>query len=338
MNIEACLPALRWDACLDVEQDNPVFKFEDNIVELEGVRSEPVLQVATMLDGRTPINVIAEQTSIDRQLVIAIIKALMSAGVVVDCGVEQESDIAPEFFAAACRRLYAVWKNRLFSHPLWETLRIGKATQSQFAGWLIESYHFIEGVNDRLALNIAECADSKVKPLFIRHYIEEYDHSHFFITALGALGYDARLVESTRPLPATLAVLNHMRHCARRGPLEYAVCSGFLESTGGDRTSGLSFLDRVEKHYAADRPMVIKPLVSHIRLDEAYGHNDMLERVCAQVGKIARDRASEALGLGALFIETMELWSTDILKTYADPVSFPRTSIHRYRPLAVEAE
>jgi len=337
-SLEGCLPTLRWDASMYAEQGNAVFKFEDNIVTLEGVGPEPVLEVAAMLDGRTPVSTIAAQARADERLVIAIIRALVSAGLVVDCGSGHEEDIAPDVFASKCRHLYAVWKNRLFSHPLWEFLRTGKATRSQFVGWLIESYHFIEGVNDRLALNIAECADGKLKPLFIRHYVEEYDHSGFFITALGALGYDAELVESTRPLPATIAVLNHMRHCARRGPLEYAVCSSFLESTGGDRTSGLAFLGRVEKHYTADRPQVIKPLVSHIRLDEAYGHNDMLERVCSQAGRITRARASEAIGLGALFIETMELWSTDILKAYAEPSSFPRTTIHKYRPLAVDAE
>ncbi|PYP82949.1 MAG: hypothetical protein DMF61_24810 [Blastocatellia bacterium AA13] len=333
VELDQCIPALRWDARVVVEGDLATFRIDGETVELSGTSPELIKTIAAAADGTKSIRAIADQLGSRDHVVGAVVKALIEAGIAVDLASRSDNDLDPRQFTSICRRLFGSWKYRLFSHPLWELLRSGEATKAQFTGWLIETYHFIEGVNDRLALSIAECADHRIKPLFIRHYFEEYDHSHFFISALRALGYDAALVESTRPLPSTMAVLNHMRNCARRGPLEYAVSSAFLESAGAERASGLTFLERVREHYAPDRPRVIQPLIEHVKLDEAYGHNQMLELVCDKMPRIPRERASEALGLCALFIETLELWSTDIVRYYGAPAAGPRIGAALQRPL-----
>jgi thiaminase len=243
-----------------------------------------------------------------------------------------DADLPHEKFSAVCRRHFPVWKERLFSHPLWQRLGTGEASRVQFLGWLIESYHFIEGVNDRLALAVAECYDHRVRPLFARHYTEEYDHGHFFVKSLAALGYDEPTVSSARPLPSTLAILNFMRQCARRDLLQYAVCSGFLESTGGDRLRARDFYARLAQHYEPDRPGAFKPLLDHVNLDEAYGHNNMMESIFERLVRIPAERASAALTAGALLVETLELWSTDILRTYDRPHFTPRIGPASYRP------
>lgn len=330
------VPALRWDIRVRTENGNAVLEDDDSEIQLEDVSTEALLRVLALLDGRRTVSAIVDETGLDSELVSSIVEALSGVGWVVDFNAKSNEDLSPENFAVICRRLFPIWKSKLFGHPLWELLRTGQASASQFAGWLFEQYHFIDGVNDRLALVVAECTDLRIRPIFARHFTEEYNHSHFFLKSLRALGYDTALTQATRPLPSTLAVLNHMRHCARQGPLEYAVCSGFLESTGADRQKGMGFFDMLEKNYAPDKPGVIKPMVDHLRLDEAYGHNELMESVCQLLGPIPVERASKALAGGALFVEMLGLWSTDMLKTYSAADSVPRLNPYRYRPASFD--
>jgi pyrroloquinoline quinone (PQQ) biosynthesis protein C len=240
--------------------------------------------------------------------------------------------VSSEKFSHICRHYFPRWKERLFSHPLWQDLGSGQATQAQFVGWLLESYHFIEGVNDRLALAVAECHDLRVRAIFAHHYTEEYDHAKFFIESLKALGLDEATIFSARPLPSTLAILNFMRQCARRDPLQYAVCSGFLESTGTDRIRARTFYASLSEHYSADKTQVIDPLVDHVGLDEEYGHNNLLESIVEILGDVPTKRASEALEAGAMLVETLELWSTDIQRNYDQSVFSTRSTKTYYRP------
>jgi pyrroloquinoline quinone (PQQ) biosynthesis protein C len=213
--------------------------------------------------------------------------------------------------------VFAGWKSRLFLHPLWTGLAAGTLPAQTFFGWLLETYHFIEGVNVRLSYAAAHCVDVRLRRIFAHHYAEEWDHAAFFLQALEAYGLTAEQVHATKPHPATSAVLHEMRWCARTDPLAYGVCSGFLESTGEDRAVGREFLARLGRAYSPpDAPNVTAPLAEHIALDERYQHNGLLEDLCRHVGEIGRSRASAALDAGYRLVETLELWSGAVLATY----------------------
>ena len=225
------------------------------------------------------------------------------------------SVIAPSDFTRVCRDLFPHWKRRIFEKQLWTGMAAGTLARRLFVGWVIESYHFIEGANLRLPYAVAFCFEKDARDAFAHHYGEEYDHGQFYLRALDVLGIDQAVAESLPPLTATTAVLNHMRWCARLDPLAYAVCSGFLESTGEDREAGRRFLNLLDQHFATDTS-VTGPLLEHLQLDEDYGHNGLLEDTCKFFGPLTLDRASAALDAGLRLVETLEYWSDSITTVY----------------------
>lgn len=328
------LAAVRADLLVGCDGESSLV-LDDATYTFTGLSPQALRTVIDELDGTTAAGSIATKTGISESTVRTVIQHLLDLGLATDTR-GALATISPSLIASACRRLFVPWKQRLFGHPLWVSLVSGEATESQFFGWLLESYHFIEGVNDRLALAVAECTIPAVRELFARHYREEYDHSAFFLDALEAFGCPRSNVLRSRPLPGTRAVLNFMRQCARHDPLQYAVCSGFLESTGTDRENARAFLDRVKVNYAEDRAGAVHPLVAHVALDEDYGHGGMLESVCEAIGPVASARASVAIDAGLRFVETLELWSTDIARYYRSNAL--REGVRLYRPYQPASE
>jgi len=338
--VRSAQPLLGWDLRYHREDDAVVLDGLTRDFELtfDSGAPEQILRFLSLLDGSRSTARAAEQAELPEDAADEIVGSLFEHGVAVDVGVGPAPDLSPADFVAACRRMYPPLKHRLFSHPLWSSLTQGRARRGLFMGWLIENYHFIDGVNDRLALAAASCTDVKIRPFFVKHYIEEWDHSAFFLKSLASFGVPRNVATETRPLPSTLAALNHMRRCARRDPLEYAACSGFLEATGEDRGKAHLFFERLTQHYAADKPQAVKPLADHVRLDEKYQHNTVVEDICAQIDRIPVARASAALGAAALLVETLEMWSTDILRSYDTDEIVLRIGLQGHRPAPAARE
>jgi len=307
---------------------------DDIEIGVHGLPEATARRAVSRFNGRETARSIAEAVGVPVANVIDVVARLMEVGAVVDLRGGADSDLTADAFIATCQRLFPVWRARLFGHRLWRGLSSGEATRSQFLGWLLESYHFAEGVNVRLPLAIAECRHREIRDILAQHYAEEFDHERFFLSALAELGVGPEIVAAARPLPGTHAILNHMRDCARQDPLHYAVCGGFLEATGSDRASGQAFFANLSRHYAPDNPKVIQPLADHAALDDVYGHRGLLAALCHCVPRLSTERASSALGACALFVETLELWSTDIMTTYTEPEFVPDAGLRRYRGTA----
>lgn len=323
-------PLLRFDA-VPVLDGATVLDLDDRVVTLTGVTQEQARLLFPLLDGRSAIADLAIRTGIPGKHLRALLDRLADIGVVDLLPPAAEGRLIDgQAFAAACRALFPVWKERLFSHPLWRSLADGTATREQFVGWLLESYHFIEGVTLRLPSVIAATADPRTRRHFVKHFREEFDHHHFFMRSLNAIGISSRTVHASRPLPGTEAVLNWMRHCGRSDPLAYAACSGFLESTGADRGIARRFFDVLAENYDGPSAPVVTPLAAHAHLDEDYGHGGFLELVCAQIGAVPESRADAALQAAFGLVETLELWSTDMERHYRH-ASVSDVPIRRYR-------
>jgi pyrroloquinoline quinone (PQQ) biosynthesis protein C len=303
------------------EQDaSIVVSLEDGDVELriDGLAKAQARRLIEALDGKTPIEAAADQAGIPHAAAWTLARHMSAEGLASRVRpIDSLSVFTPEQFSRMCRSLYQPLKDDFFAEPLWLHLSEGTAPQSVLIGWLIENYHFIEGVNDRLALAAGSSRHPKIRPLFVKHYLEEWNHYHFFVKALEAIGIPYYQLRRTRPLPATTAILNHMRDCARFDELAYAVCSGFLESTGEDRTKSLEFLARLEKNFCGQKPGAIMPLVDHLKLDEAYQHNSVVENVCFNLGEnISAARAERAIASLLQLVETMKMWSREISRWY----------------------
>jgi hypothetical protein len=242
---------------------------------------------------------------------------LLAANVIV--AYDAAEQVPAKTLAGCCRAAFPNWKARLFAHPLWQGLVEGTLPREIFLGWLIESYHFIDGVSLRLPMMISRSADWRIRRHFVRHFSEEYDHRHFFLTSLAAAGFDLPDVINRPPLPGTAAVLNCMREAARRDPLAYAACSAFLESTGVDRDNARRFFDRLRQGYDLPGSQVVRPLLEHVGLDEDYGHGSFIEKICGEFGEISRARVDAALSAASMLTETLQFWSQDILEFYKTP-------------------
>ncbi|WP_338847252.1 iron-containing redox enzyme family protein [Massilia sp. W12] len=224
--------------------------------------------------------------------------------------------ISPSDFAAACRNIFPIWKKNVFHHDFWVRLTDGSASRTEFMGWLLENFYFIEGATIRLSAVSAACKHKKMRQHFSKHFTEEYNHHHFFMKALKLAGMTEQQVRQHNPLPSTMAIMNHMRECARRDPISYAACSAFLESTGENRVSSMQFFDLLSKHFDTDKIGIIKPLVDHAHLDEDYGHNDWLEKICAELPVLEMERANQALQSARTLVEHLSAWSDDMQKHY----------------------
>lgn len=330
--VAARVPLLDWDVRLIRNADAVIIDAESRDFELRFESSAPdkLCELFSYFDGMRTLAEAAAASGVSESEARACVEPLRESGLAID--VDQTGmNLRPEVFVASCRRIYPALKRRLFSHSLWANLASGEASRPLFMGWLIENYHFIEGVNDRLALAVAACRESGIRPFFAKHFTEEWDHSEFFLRSLGKLGIPRDEAMHSRPLPGTVAVLNYMRRSARRDALDYAACSGFLESTNEDRSVGIGFISQLAAHYTPDKPRALQPLIDHIKLDEVYKHNTVLEDICSQMDRISIQRATDTIASVFLFVETLEAWSTDILRSYARPRFALRRGIQGHR-------
>jgi len=324
-------PVLRADAIVRIaDERNVEIEIEDEIFTLSGLESRPLAQALNLLNGVRPLADVSKLLSVPLDDLSTVVTHLSAAGVISN---EPSADslMEPSEFAHFCRSLYGPWKARLFSHELWRGLVEGSLDRRIFVGWAVESYWFIEGVLDRLPMATACSENRKLRSVFAHHFSEEWDHFHFFTRTLDVLGVSAEQRQVGQPLPSTRAILHWMRAAARRDPLRYAACSGFLESTGADRTAARSFFDHVAMRYDTPDRAAVTPMAEHVSLDEDYGHNTMVENAANCFSSISRERARQALQSAYGLLETLEMWSSDILRHYAAPSSLPLTWPRIYR-------
>jgi hypothetical protein len=316
----ACLEAttrvlLDPDARWAHQADRLVISTADVEARVCGLGAQQASAILLAMDGSHTLVDIGAITGHTLEELRELLVPLVGAGI-ARTHPDPSAPITGAAFAALCRCVFPEWKNRLFQHPLWSSLAEGTASRDVFVGWLVESYHFIEGVTLRLPMCICMCRDPHMRAHFVRHYAQEYDHRHFFLKSLAAAGIDD--VADRNPLPGTHAVLGCMREAARRDSLAYAACSAFLESTGADRRNARSFFGRIAQHYD-DSPgaPIVSPMADHVVLDESYGHDGFIEKICGGITVVSRERTDAALGAAWALVETLEFWSQSILDHYS---------------------
>ncbi len=317
MTNDDATPLVRYDVTVRGADGSVTLENDDTCIEIDGIDRATVSAFIVGMDGVTPLGEIARRCGLRTRDATSIADALAGAGMAREPQ-RPDSLIDPGEFAALARALYPVWKQHLFRQELWRNLVDGSATFTQFSGWLLENYHFIEGVNDRLGSATAYCSSAEARRAFAQHYAEEYDHGGFFLTALRKIGIAQEEVDRSVPLPTTRAILNHMRRAARTDSLQYVACSSFLESTGDDRAGGRAFFAALAERYTANSPHVLAPLVAHLELDEQYGHNGILERMAPLLTPITAARAGTALEAARALVELLELWSEEIGLHYSE--------------------
>jgi pyrroloquinoline quinone (PQQ) biosynthesis protein C len=311
-------PVLQFNASVYAKENAAIIEMDDTEAAITGLAdSRRVVDFILDMDGRSDLKSLCNQHSISYEIGKNITQELSDSGIVSFVSQKEPAMVDPLRFAKECRTVFKKWKNQLFTDSFWEKLSCGKASIAEFAGWLLENFYFIEGATFRLSLATASSANKQIKKHFSQHFIEEYNHHHFFMKALKRLGFTSEQVEMHQPLPSTLAIINHMRECARRDILSYSMCSAFLESTGEDRSIVTQFFETLSHHYDAEKKGIITPLINHANLDAEYGHNGWLEKICSELPMLDMERANDALQSGKTLVETLQLWSNDIERYYS---------------------
>jgi len=191
----------------------------------------------------------------------------------------------------------------------------GKGSARLHAGWTFELYHYTRNCNRHMPLCGVGTRDKGIKLLHAKHYAEEWNHYHYFMKSLKALGYtDAQIAESV-PLPMTLALSNFMRQAARHDILAYSICSAVLEGTTTDRKTYNPYYDKSGELYGIPRE-AIQPIYAHLDLDVKYQHSDLFRDILQHVPEMSAERASTVLDYGHQLVEHIWLWTDNIEKYY----------------------
>jgi thiaminase len=213
------------------------------------------------------------------------------------------------------------WLDEAFSHPFWERMTSGRGSRRMYSGWLIELYHYTRNANRHMPLSCAHAHEKAIKNMRAKHYAEEWNHYHYFLKALKALGFSEDSVTKSVPLPMSLALSNFMRQAARDDILAYSICSAVLEGTTVDRGAYNPYYETCAKLYDLP-PESIAPIYAHLDLDVQYQHSDLFLDILSKVDSIPAARAGRILDYGHQLIEHIWLW-TDSIEKYYDAESNP---------------
>jgi thiaminase len=220
------------------------------------------------------------------------------------------------------------WLDEAFSHPFWERMTSGNGSRRMYSGWLIELYHYTRNANRHMPLSCAHTKEKAIKNMRAKHYAEEWNHYHYFLKALKALGFTDESVVNSVPLPMSLALSNFMRQAAREDILAYSICSAVLEGTTVNRGAYNPYYEKCAELYKLP-PESIAPIYAHLDLDVQYQHSDLFLDILNTVKTIPAARAGRVLEYGHQLVEHIWLWTDSIEKYYgveSNPMPRPRFS------------
>jgi thiaminase len=220
------------------------------------------------------------------------------------------------------------WLDEAFSHPFWERMTSGRGSRRMYSGWLIELYHYTRNANRHMPLSCAHAHEKAIKNMRAKHYAEEWNHYHYFLKALKALGFSEDSITKSVPLPMSLALSNFMRQAAREDILAYSICSAVLEGTTVDRGAYNPYYEKCAKLY--DLPQEsIAPIYAHLDLDVQYQHSDLFLDILGTVPSLPAARAGRVLEYGHQLVEHIWMWTDSIEKYYgvdSNPMPLPAFS------------
>jgi pyrroloquinoline quinone (PQQ) biosynthesis protein C len=289
-------------------------RLNDRMVELGAQEYEWYKKVVDWLPSVRGVADLSRELGMDEARVPRFVQAMEQAGLLYERGEVPASMTGLEFHA----RFNAVlgsWLSEAFAHPFWERMMSGKGSARLFTGWMIELYHYTKNANRHMPLSCAFGHEKAIQQLRAKHYAEEWNHYHYFMRSLKALGFTEPQIAESVPLPMTLALSNFMRQAARHDILAYSICSAVLEGTTTDRKTYNPYYEKSAELYGIPKAAVA-PIYAHLDLDVQYQHSDLFHEILETVPTISAERASLVLDYGHQLVEHIWLWTDNIEKYY----------------------
>jgi pyrroloquinoline quinone (PQQ) biosynthesis protein C len=197
-----------------------------------GPSGELLWRTLPFLTGHRTVKDLAKELNCDSDNLVAVLNALnREECLVADMARVTSAESGPRFVDALkdeCRFMAA----EIYSQPFWEMVNLGTASKALILGWGIEFYHFVESVNEYMAVGIANCReDACVREVLVRHYIEECQHSSIFLEGLRESGLDAGQVRRAPPLASTRALINYLYETGSFNCFAYAGLFAVMQSS-----------------------------------------------------------------------------------------------------------
>jgi thiaminase len=298
-----------------LEDERVALRLSDRVVELGRREKELYERIAAWLPSSRPLQPLALELGIEPAAVERLLGQLAEAGLLYRKDALPATVSGIELHRDYFSKVLPSWLDEAFSHPFWERMTSGNGSARLFAGWMIELYHYTLNANRHMPLSCAYAREKPVKGLRAKHYAEEWNHYHYFMKSLKALGYTEPAVSSSVPLPMTLALSNFMRQAAREDVLAYSICSAVLEGTTVDRGTYNPYYERCAELYAIPKE-AIHPIYAHLDLDVKYQHSDLFLDILKEVDVIPAARAGRILDYGHQLVEHIWLWTENIERYY----------------------
>jgi pyrroloquinoline quinone (PQQ) biosynthesis protein C len=289
-------------------------RLSDQMVELGKQELGWFQQAAAWLPSVRGLADLSREMGMDEARVPRFFQALEKTGLLYR--IDRPTDtLSGADFHARFSKVLTSWLDEAFSHPFWERMMSGRGSARLFTGWLIELYHYTKNANRHMPLSCAHAHEKPIKLLRAKHYAEEWNHYHYFMKSLKALGFTEPQIADSVPLPMTLALSNFMRQAAREDVLAYSICSAVLEGTTTDRRTYNPYYERAAELYGVPKEAVA-PIYAHLDLDVQYQHSDLFLEILKTVPAMSAERASTVLDYGHQLVEHIWLWTDNIEKYY----------------------
>jgi pyrroloquinoline quinone (PQQ) biosynthesis protein C len=291
---------------------------QDRVVELGAKEATLYRTLVDWLATDQPEAKLRERTGLDGAALARLQAQLADAGVLYRRADVPDVVAGATFYADWFAPVLPSWLSQAFSHPFWERMMSGRGSARLFTGWLIELYHYTRNANRHMPLSCAHTREKPLKLLRAKHYAEEWNHYHYFMKSLKALGYDEPSISGSVPLPMTLALSNFMRQAAREDILAYSICSAVLEGTTTDRGTYNPYYSKCAELYDIPKE-AIQPIYAHLDLDVKYQHSNLFEEILEAVPQLPRARAARVLEYGHQLVEHIWMWTDNIERYYDNP-------------------
>jgi len=292
-------------------------RLKDRVVELGRREADIYDRLVEWLPTHRPIADLEGATGMDGARLSRLAARLHDSGLLYRRADVPASVSGEAFYRDHFAPALDAWLSEAFSHPFWERMTSGRGSARLHTGWTLELYHYTRNANRHMPLSCAHAGDKAIKLLRARHYAEEWNHYHYFAKSLRYLGLTAEAIESSVPLPMTLALSNFMRQAAREDIVAYSICSAVLEGTTVNRRTYDPYHERVVELYGVPREAV-KPIYDHLDLDVQYQHSNLFAEILGAVPSLPAARAGRILDYGHELVEHVWMWTESIEKYYGD--------------------
>lgn len=291
-------------------------RLSDRVVELGKKELDWFQSVAAWLPSVRGVADLSQELAMDEAKVPKFIGALEKSGLLYRLD-QLPATLSGLEFHTRFNTVLASWLTEAFAHPFWQRMMDGKGSKRLFTGWLIELYHYTKNANRHMPLSCAHAHEKPIKQLRAKHYAEEWNHYHYFMKSLKALGFKDTQIADSVPLPMSLALSNFMRQAAREDILAYSICSAVLEGTTTDRRTYNPYYEKAGELYGVPKE-AIAPIYAHLDLDIQYQHSDLFLEILQHVPSMSAERAAKVLDYGHQLVEHIWMWTDNIEKYYQD--------------------